>query len=233
MRLDDPELVRAEFASEERLLRRRLDHWAIFEHGDDPREIELLALLEVAPERVLDCGYGPGDFAASTARRLGCDVVGVDQSERMVQLTRERGIDAQVGDVEALPFPSGAFDAAVANWVLHFLPNLDRGVSEIARVLRPGGRLCAITNSKRHLEPIWGVGDEGIYAENAEDVLEPHFDRVERRDVTATVLFATRGALRGYVAAFDLLGRPPADPETLTVPLRADCRWSVLVADKA
>src|SRR4029078_7030536 len=84
-------------------------------------------------------------------RDLAATVSFVDVSPRMVELARARGVDAQVGDVQELPFADGSFDVAVAAWMLYHVPHLDRGLSELARVLRPGGILVAVTNSRYHL----------------------------------------------------------------------------------
>ena len=68
-----------------------------------------------------------------------------------------------LGDVQELPFPDGTFDAAVAAWMLYHVPDRDRAISELARVLRPGGRLVAITNGRDHLAELWhAVEHEGF-----------------------------------------------------------------------
>src|SRR5207244_7586759 len=106
------------------------------------------------PERVLEVGGGEGELA-ERIRELGVDVVGVDQSDRMVELQRSKGIDARVGDVQALPFADGEFDVGLAAWMLYHVPDLDRGLAELARVLKPGGRLVAVTNAEEHLQELW------------------------------------------------------------------------------
>ena len=185
---------------------------------------------------MLDAGCGTGEFAERVAHVLGVEVVGVDQSERMVELTRARGLEAQVADVQSLPFADGEFDAVSATWMLYHVADLDRGLAELARVLQPGGRLVAITNSVRHLEEIWGVDDGlAIHADNGEEILGRHFARVERRDVVGAATFVTRENLRAYLAAFETLhGRDETDRLAgLDVPLRAMCRNALFVADKA
>lgn len=233
MRLDDPEVVRAEYATDERIGRRSLYEWAVYE-GPDPREHALVALLEARPRRVLDAGCGTGEFAERVASVLGAEVVGLDQSERMVELTRARGLQAHLGDVQRLPFRDGEFDAASANWMLYHLPDLDRGLSELARVLRPSGRLVALLNDAEHLLEIWGR-DEDNFATVCSEALTCRFERVERRDVRGAATFATREALRGYLAAFETLhGRDETGrAEDLSVPLRVRCHNVVLVAETA
>src|SRR5207244_5914622 len=112
-----------------------------------------------APARaggVREAGAGRGERAERMQRERGVEVVAVDQSERMVELARERGVDARLGDVLALPFEDGSFDCAVAAWMLYHVEDLDLGLRELARALRPGGRLVAVTNTEFHLPELWG-----------------------------------------------------------------------------
>ena len=94
----------------------------------------------------------PASSRSGCSEELDADVSFVDISPRMVELARARGIDAQVADVQELPFADGAFDTVVAAWMLYHVPDVGRGLAEIARVLRPGGALVAVTNSIGHLE---------------------------------------------------------------------------------
>jgi SAM-dependent methyltransferase len=205
VRLDDPQLVRAEYADESRFATRAAA-WA-GSSGPDPREIAFQAVLEVAPRRVLEVGCGRGELSARIHDELGASVTAVDQSERMVELTQARGVDARLGDVQELPFDGGGFDCAVAAWMLYHVPDLERGLSELARVLRPGGRLVAVTNAEINLPELWGLFADGairlhgFHSGNGAEVLGRHFARVERRDARGTLTFPDREAARAYVAA--------------------------------
>jgi ubiquinone/menaquinone biosynthesis C-methylase UbiE len=196
----DAEVVRNEYATEARFLRRR----AAFATATGPSAIDTVfeAVAEAEPRRVLEVGCGPGELAERIARDLGADVVALDQSERMVELTRARGVEAILGDVQALPFEDASFDCAVAAWMLYHVDDLDRGVSELARVLCPGARLVASTNSIRNLGELWRLVVRDRIAENitflaedAEDWLRPHFRSVQRRDVVGTMTFTREQAL--------------------------------------
>ena len=232
MTLSDPEVVRAEYADESAFVQRVTYRWAVYE-GPDPREHALLALLEAHVGRLLDAGCGTGEFAERAARVLGCEFFGVDQSERMAELTRARGIDARVADVRALPFGDGTFDAVAATWMLYHLPDLDEGLRELARVLRPGGRLVALQNDESHLVALWGR-DESGFQQACEEALRRYFVRVERRDVRGAATFATREALRGYLEGFTRLhGRDErVRADAFEFPFRATCHSVVLVAEK-
>ena len=143
--LNDPECVRDEYADESRFAV-RAGAWG---RSTGPNAISMSreAVAEVAPLRVLEVGCGRGETAEWIARETGAEVIALDQSERMVELTRARGIDARLGDVQELPFEDETFDCVVAAWMLYHVADLDRGLAEIARVLRPTGRLVAVTNS--------------------------------------------------------------------------------------
>lgn len=206
MRFDDPEVVRREYATDEGLRARASVYRGVY--GPNAVDSAFEAVREVSPRRVLEAGCGWGAFSAAMQDQLGAEVVAIDQSPRMVELARERGVDARVADVQELPFADGEFDCAVANWMLYHVPDLDRALGELARVLRPGGRLVAATNGLRHLGELWDlvgrdrtVEKRHFFAEDAGERLAPHFARVERRDVRGTVTFATREDVRGYVGS--------------------------------
>jgi SAM-dependent methyltransferase len=155
---------------------------------------------------VLEVGPGRGELSERLMRELGAEVSAVDQSERMVELTRAWGVDTLVGDVEALPFPDDTFDCALAAWMLYHVADLDLGLAELARVLVPGGRLVAVTNGERNLGELWRRVPRRwsgltFSAENGAAALERHFSRVERRDVDGTVTFPDWAAAKRYIAA--------------------------------
>jgi SAM-dependent methyltransferase len=94
--------------------------------------------------RVLDAACGTGVLTAAAAARAA-QAVGVDLTEPMVAAARRRhpGLRFEQGDVERLGFPGGAFDAIVAGFLLHHLPEPQRAAAEFVRVLAPGGRFAA------------------------------------------------------------------------------------------
>ncbi|MFC3960966.1 class I SAM-dependent methyltransferase [Nocardia jiangsuensis] len=108
----------------------------------------LPALLDLAGKvggrRILDAGCGAGSLSAALRAR-GARVTGVDASPRMLDLARQRlGTEAElyVADLaEPLPFADDEFDDVVASLVLHYLRDWGSVLSEIRRVLAPGGRL--------------------------------------------------------------------------------------------
>jgi SAM-dependent methyltransferase len=228
----DQEEVRREYASEDRLLARASIYTGT---GLDANDVLIKTIAERRPGDTLEVGCGPGRLAERLRDERGIRVTAVDSSERMVALTRARGIDAQVGDVQALAFDDGGFDVVIAAWMLYHVTDLDHGLREIARVLRPGGSLIATTNSEQHLSEMWKlVGLDGyplpFNAENGSAILRRHFANVEQQDVSGSVNFPDREAIRNYVAS-SIKGRHLVDqvPDPAG-PLSATWRCSVLRA---
>ena len=104
---------------------------------------QFLALLPPPRRLALDLGCGEGRLSRDLKTR-GYRVVGVDGSPTLVRLAREAdpGIDVYVADGGALPFAAGTFDLVVAFMSLHDFTDLPAAVSEAARCLERGGRLC-------------------------------------------------------------------------------------------
>jgi SAM-dependent methyltransferase len=105
---------------------------------------QLLDAASVGPaSRVLDVATGPGYVAAAAARR-GASVLGLDISSAMVALASElhTEIEFRQGDVQDLALEDGSFDAVVGNFLVLHLGRPERGASELARVLAPGGSLA-------------------------------------------------------------------------------------------
>jgi SAM-dependent methyltransferase len=99
-----------------------------------------------APGRALDVGCGPGALMAVLSARLGQDeVAGVDPSESFVAAARARfpWADIRHGTAEALPFDDHAFDAVLAELVVHFMTDAAAGAREMVRVARPGAVVAA------------------------------------------------------------------------------------------
>jgi demethylmenaquinone methyltransferase / 2-methoxy-6-polyprenyl-1,4-benzoquinol methylase len=103
-------------------------------------------LAQVGPgSRALDVATGTGDLAIELARR-GADVVGSDFSEGMLSRARAKapGIAWEQADALALPYEDGTFDAATVGFGARNFGDLARGLAEMARVVRPGGRVVVL-----------------------------------------------------------------------------------------
>jgi demethylmenaquinone methyltransferase / 2-methoxy-6-polyprenyl-1,4-benzoquinol methylase len=107
-------------------------------------------LAAVAPgDRALDVATGTGDLALELAARVGPtgEVVGIDFSEKMLELARAKAgarVRFESGNALALPYPNGAFDAATVGFGARNFSDLERGLAEMARVVRPGGRVVVL-----------------------------------------------------------------------------------------
>jgi demethylmenaquinone methyltransferase / 2-methoxy-6-polyprenyl-1,4-benzoquinol methylase len=103
-------------------------------------------LAHVGPgSRVLDVATGTGDLAIEAASR-GAEVIGSDFSQGMLRLAREKApaIAFEHADALALPYPDDAFDAATVGFGARNFADLERGLAEMARVVRPGGRVVVL-----------------------------------------------------------------------------------------
>jgi arsenite methyltransferase len=101
-------------------------------------------------ERVLDIGCGAGTDTLVAAQMVGLEgrVTGIDMTPEMLAKARAaaqelgaRNVDFVEGEVEHLPFADGSFDVVISNGVIDLIPDKDAVLSEIFRVLEPGGRI--------------------------------------------------------------------------------------------
>ena len=103
----------------------------------------VLEWLDPKPgEYILDLGCGDGQLTQRIAA-YGAHVLGVDASAEMIAAARERGIEAEHAKAEQLPFRDATFDAVFSNAVLHWVRGQDEMLTQVHRVLKPGGRFVA------------------------------------------------------------------------------------------
>jgi SAM-dependent methyltransferase len=237
-RLDNSILVRWEFASEERLEKRNAIYRRLVE-GDNAEEVLFAAIRECAPTRVLEVGCGAGGMAQRVRDQLGAQVVAVDSSERMVELTRERGVESYVADIQELPFGDGEFDCVFAGWMLYHVIDRDRAISECARVLRPGGRFATATLADENMSDLWDfLGSPrdrilGFSSSNGAEQLERSFEHVETREANGVVVFATPDDMTQFVSANMTRAHLAAAVPDFTEPVRVRTHHTIFVAEKA
>lgn len=132
---------------------------------------------------ILDVATGTGDMAIMTFRGLGpARITGIDISEGMLELGRRKiaakglsdRIELRKGDSGDIPFPDGSFDAVTVAFGVRNFEFLEKGLSEIRRVLRPGGKLVVLEFSRPH-----GISGRiyGWYMEKIAPVLVSFFSR--------------------------------------------------------
>ncbi|MCX8559556.1 class I SAM-dependent methyltransferase [Mycolicibacterium mucogenicum] len=154
-----------------------------------------------AGNKVLDVGCGPGALTAY-ARSVGAEVSAIDPSPPFVDAMRERfpGIDVRSGTAEELPYDAGTFDAALAQLVVHFMADPVVGVSQMARVTRPGGIVAAC---------VWD-GPTGALA--------PFWDAVHVVDPDAQDEALLSGAHRGHLTEiFEAAGLRDVAEDAITI----------------
>lgn len=235
-RIDDAAMVAHDYSDPSRLAT-RFKPFREYHQGPSVDERVLWALEHAQHGTVLEVGAGDGTFARLVRDRLSIDEVVVDLSPSMVALARAAGIDARVADAQALPFADDSFDAVVANWMLYHLPDLDRGLGEIVRVLRPGGSLIASTMGPGMLHELWDrVPDDGsapeltFAATNGHAVLARFFRTVERIDLRGTAVFPDHAAAVEYMLSTLTRKHLASELEVFDGPLHATTTNSVFVA---
>jgi len=156
-------------------------------------------------QRVLDVGCGPGALTNELVARLGAAAVAaVDPSESFVAAARARnpGVEVLRASAERLPFPDRAFDATLAQLVVHFMTDPVVGLAEMARVTRPGGVVAACVwdhgggqgplslfwDAARLLDP--GVHDESRLAGAREGHMAELFEAARLREIEETAFSA-------------------------------------------
>lgn len=135
--------------------------------GLDLRWRRLAAAAAVQPgDRVLDAACGTGDLALADLRAGAGAVTGLDFSPRMLERARRKAsaIEWVEGDVLALPFADASFDAATIGFGIRNVADLEAGLAELRRVLRPGGRIAIleITRPCGVLAPLLSVWFEWV-----------------------------------------------------------------------
>jgi arsenite methyltransferase len=160
-------------------------------------------LLEVSSDqRALDVGFGGGIALARLAERVA-SVVGVDPSPAAVRAARERfaraieqgRVQIEEASVAALPFEDASFDRVLTVHTIYFWPDPERGLREIVRVLRPGGRLVLATDTKG---PPSAVARHGF----------AHYDREQQAGLLRTAGFSAIRFEREGRLLFALAARP-------------------------
>ncbi len=121
------------------------------------RKKTIAALKASNPSKVLDVATGTGDLAIETLRQIpAAYVTGIDISNEMLQVGKKKilekklseKIELQLADSENLPFENNTFDAVTVAFGVRNFENLDKGLAEIFRVLKPGSKLAVLEFSK-------------------------------------------------------------------------------------
>ena len=148
-----------------------------------------------AGEKVLDVGCGTGTDAIALRAKVGAggEVVGLDAAPEMIAVARDKAtkqgadIDFRVGLIEEIPFPDDCFDLVLTSFMLHHLPDdlKRKGLAEIRRVLKPGGRCLVVDLTVHgqsfvgHVMKLIGHGEQGQASELRAILDDAGFGEVE------------------------------------------------------
>jgi demethylmenaquinone methyltransferase/2-methoxy-6-polyprenyl-1,4-benzoquinol methylase len=119
-------------------------------------------LRELKPQRILDLASGTGDFAIASLKLHPKEIIGMDISEGMLAVGKEKmkkkGVETiismRLGDSENLPFEDNYFDALTVGFGVRNYENLSKGLTEMLRVVRPGGKIIILEFSKPKKFPV-------------------------------------------------------------------------------
>jgi SAM-dependent methyltransferase len=180
-------------------------------------------------EHILDLGCGDGKLTQQLID-AGAIVTGIDASAEMVAAARARGVKADQGSAESLPYPDRAFDAVFSNAALHWVRGQDEMLTQVHRVLRPGGRFVAELGGHGNIAAIRvafaavlarhgfaSLGDRGNFYPTAEEyrhMLEAHGFTVEKIALIPRPTPLNDGGMSGWLNTF-CRGALDALPEQL------------------
>ena len=139
-----------------------LNHFLSFGIDKIWRRKAIRLLMKHAPANILDVATGTGDFAIESLKTGAREIVGVDISEEMLSFGRSKvktlgvanRITLQKGDAEELGFQDNYFEAVTVAFGVRNFENLSKGLSELYRVLKPGGIVCILEFSKPSVFPV-------------------------------------------------------------------------------
>ncbi len=207
--INDADYVRAQYATEDRLETRR-SVWQPTADGRIPATEALRAIDRalVGDAAILEVGCGTGAMAEQINALPGVSLIATDVSERFVELTAARGVDAREADICYLPFEDDSFDVVYAGWMLYHVRDLERALNEVRRVLRPGGTFVAVTNGNDHLAKLrveaGGKPEISQFSsETGESVLRRRFDDVRRHDLEPRAVFGDHATAQAYLDSSD------------------------------
>jgi SAM-dependent methyltransferase len=195
-----------------------------------------------ASDRILDLGCGTGIIARVLRERLGgaASIVGVDANTAMIEKAQSIApeLDFRVGNVMALPIADGSFDVVICQEMLQFVPDRAAALSEVRRVLSPGGRFIVSTWRPRNQQPFhdalgrvaerhlgksndkrWSLDGPGL----GRALIEAGFIDVRMETVSLLERFHTLSTRMNALAAnFDLSALSDAEKELRFAAIEAD-----------
>jgi len=232
MTLHSQESMRRHYASDENLRIRQEIHDRYTVPARSFAEW-VLARVDWHPgARVLDIGCGPGLYYGKMRnRQLNVDYHGIDLLSSMIvnHLGQQDGVPLSVADVQAIPYANDQFDVVMANHMLYHVEDVSQAISEIRRVLKPGGIVVVATNSintmpelqvlmRRAIVLLTRSGAAQVRApempsdrfslESGTRILSRHFYAVVRHDMPSALVFADVEPAMAYLESTRDLREP-------------------------
>lgn len=171
--------------------------------------------------RILELGCGNGIFWQKNSDKISeyWDIVLSDFSEGMLRSAKENiqrdDIKYEIIDIQDIPYEDNSFDIIIARHMLYHAPDLDRALSEVRRVLKPGGRFYASTNGKGHMQELTDLIRSYIkdmdydpfkaiikfQLENGSEILRRYFQAVEVEDFAGQIVVQQAEPVVSYIAS--------------------------------
>ncbi|MHB1483080.1 MAG: class I SAM-dependent methyltransferase [Saccharofermentanales bacterium] len=150
--------------------------------------------------KILELGCGNGQFWENRINKLPAKstIILSDLSDGMLDIVQKKysgfmNVSVRKIDIQEIPFPEGSFDIIIANFMLYHVPDISKGLSEVKRVLKPGGIFYAATNSSRGMREylhnaffdfnknldVFGGDRFPFSSENGGNILKNHFSNVK------------------------------------------------------
>lgn len=211
----------------------------------------LLSNYALGPEdRILELGCGTADMWKGNLSLLpeGARLTLTDFSSGMLLSAKENTeadsrVDYRVVDIQDIPYEAGSFDTVIANMMLYHVPDLDRGLSEVRRVLKPGGRFYCATYGENGIMAFVNdtLGEYGIRGRvggsftlrNGGEILGRYFTSVEKRTREDGLAITHVPDFVAYVRSMSSLsGMEKADESLLTKAFTEKCVDGILHVPK-
>lgn len=145
--------------------------YALINHWDKRHMVTVSRFLDPQPgDRILEVGCGVGHLTRRL-RELGVDAIGIDANPHAAENAVTDGVTT--GNAEALDFPDDSFDKIVSLHAIEHIPNIEAALSEMARVLRPGGKALLVYPAEP-IQGIWAVPTAIVLHRNPFKAREVH-----------------------------------------------------------
>ncbi|MGE3271331.1 MAG: class I SAM-dependent methyltransferase [Chloroflexota bacterium] len=218
-RMTDAANLRYQYGDSEKLRIRYEAHVRYSEQSPDWHGIFIEALGIVPGTSIIDVGCGHGKIHPRLAQ-AGAEITGIDASPGMVAEARQQAerehlpVTVLEGDAQQLPFPDDQFDAALCSHMLYHVPDIRKALTEIRRVVKPGGRVLISTNAADHCArlndlhaqaarelgyvPAVGNGEEARFSLESLPLVRDVFPDVKLHPLPNAFIFPTVDAALSY-----------------------------------